>query len=785
MQADENVVGGFANSGSSSNVVANAMKVFGSSSIPVSFGKYDSFYSSLRDSEMEQRQKHSDSMERMRQYRGDGIVIGGRRRRNKRADIHPMNNEMHNNEAEYDDADSISSSIEEEEEEESSRAAGFGIFMSKTVCPSISHTPLPASPYQRPHGSSVDIPEEESGAPTSSEQNEPAAHQITPIKKLESDFTQFSLDESEDPNTETRFMQKEDQRRIPVATPSPPPTHPKELPPFAEHSEGVTEPNDVKKEEATAPDEAVQHFLFNQFCNVDGPDMARESSAQESAQERQQQVAESTTDAEKREETMPEQLGTEEEDAMGALNDVFDEDAGVFVEQLSSPGEYSKIDDGEYVESVQDEKPSMDAIVDKDVSIEDELKVGQMPPPDESSEIGNCEDLESAQYETLPSPDESSKINDVEDVESVQDENPSMDAIVDNLKEDDLPADEIPTEDAPCLLPQSPIRNLVSDTDLLISESLIRNHVSDTDLEAMDDDMLFGVEHFECRGTNNDDGCSSLAAKEVEAESVDTPQKSMPSTTHNNSMDLDITEVEVEQEVSACPSDGHASAINPATPSKTNPATPKIELENDAMPYGKESISQEDNHSLPVHTRSMPASHDKKTMSEKPSTPLENKASSKASNIGTSSSSKRKPKKGIWTPLKRVKLEYLLAKEKKPWGSGVKLYNGRSVDRIYNVKRCTHKFCQWEPDLHSLRAACERCWTLASSEEREDFIANGRHLRIAMVKGGCPKSCTLFSRVRDSTEGDNNLSYLSSDEPLRLCRRCFGDMHHAGIREGN
>ena len=102
-----------------------------------------------------------------------------------------------------------------------------------------------------------------------------------------------------------------------------------------------------------------------------------------------------------------------------------------------------------------------------------------------------------------------------------------------------------------------------------------------------------------------------------------------------------------------------------------------------------------------------------------------------------------------------------------------KLYNGSAVERIRNVRKCTDKHCRWDPSLHKLKAACERCWTLASDIERKSFIENGgRHIRINLVKGGCPASCKLFLHhsKRD-------------DEDIRLCRKCFDDMHHVGIRQ--
>jgi len=117
------------------------------------------------------------------------------------------------------------------------------------------------------------------------------------------------------------------------------------------------------------------------------------------------------------------------------------------------------------------------------------------------------------------------------------------------------------------------------------------------------------------------------------------------------------------------------------------------------------------------------------------------------------------------------------------------LYNGKSIERIQNVKRCEDYCCQWNPNLHSHKGACERCWTLASEAERLEFLANGgRHLRISVVKGGCPPSCKLFSGRVAKGKGSGKKDGGDCDVPnlyeeaVRLCRRCFDDLHHVGIR---
>ena len=110
------------------------------------------------------------------------------------------------------------------------------------------------------------------------------------------------------------------------------------------------------------------------------------------------------------------------------------------------------------------------------------------------------------------------------------------------------------------------------------------------------------------------------------------------------------------------------------------------------------------------------------------------------------------------------------------------LYNGRAIERIRHVRKCTDEDCRWNPNLHTRKAACERCWTLASESERRSFIDNGgRHLRINLVKSGCPSSCKLFShRTKVPASNESN---LFDDEDVRLCRKCFDDMHHVGVRQ--
>mmetsp|Transcript_18261 Transcript_18261/g.39707 ORF Transcript_18261/g.39707 Transcript_18261/m.39707 type:complete len:588 (+) Transcript_18261:1-1764(+) len=240
------------------------------------------------------------------------------------------------------------------------------------------------------------------------------------------------------------------------------------------------------------------------------------------------------------------------------------------------------------------------------------------------------------------------------------------------------------------------------------------------------------------------------------------------------------------------------------------PTTPAIitqitELDDDLLAHNlpspeqnirKQSITQEDTHCVPTSTPPTPVSHHKPLslgeecrqgaipLEPKTEQHLEPPSKISVKNSKSTASWKRKSKKGInLTPLKKQKLDELrkrgiIPPEKTPWGTGVQLYNGRSVERVSSFTKCKNRHCKWEPQAHSGRGACERCWVLASRWEREEFIAKGRQLRISKTTGGCPPACTLFPAKGVSSPS----SRKSGEEAVRLCRRCFNDVHHVGIR---
>jgi hypothetical protein len=77
------------------------------------------------------------------------------------------------------------------------------------------------------------------------------------------------------------------------------------------------------------------------------------------------------------------------------------------------------------------------------------------------------------------------------------------------------------------------------------------------------------------------------------------------------------------------------------------------------------------------------------------------------------------------------------------------------------VRVCANKFVF---NLHPRMGPCDRCWALASPEEQDRYCVRGSHLRIVRTRGGCDRSCTIFSPKDDEI-------------PVRLCRQCFFITH--------
>ena len=78
-------------------------------------------------------------------------------------------------------------------------------------------------------------------------------------------------------------------------------------------------------------------------------------------------------------------------------------------------------------------------------------------------------------------------------------------------------------------------------------------------------------------------------------------------------------------------------------------------------------------------------------------------------------------------------------------------------------------FCvsKWDPYLHDEKAGCERCLTLCSTKEREDFFKYGRHQRVARTSGGCNSRCNRYAGER----------FYQDTSSAVLCRICFHAVH--------
>ena len=78
-------------------------------------------------------------------------------------------------------------------------------------------------------------------------------------------------------------------------------------------------------------------------------------------------------------------------------------------------------------------------------------------------------------------------------------------------------------------------------------------------------------------------------------------------------------------------------------------------------------------------------------------------------------------------------------------------------------------FCvsKWDPYLHDEKAGCERCLTLCSTKEREDFFKYGRHQRVARTSGGCNSRCNRYAGER----------FYQDASSAVLCRICFHAVH--------
>jgi hypothetical protein len=116
-------------------------------------------------------------------------------------------------------------------------------------------------------------------------------------------------------------------------------------------------------------------------------------------------------------------------------------------------------------------------------------------------------------------------------------------------------------------------------------------------------------------------------------------------------------------------------------------------------------------------------------------------------------------------------------------GSGTKQYVSRKPDLSKNLgsverpalrkrqgngesRSCTNAFVF---NKHEAMGPCYRCWSFASAEDQQRFLARGSHLCIVRTRGGCDDNCDVFP--------------LEEGEPaVRLCRKCFCATHASNDR---
>ena len=81
--------------------------------------------------------------------------------------------------------------------------------------------------------------------------------------------------------------------------------------------------------------------------------------------------------------------------------------------------------------------------------------------------------------------------------------------------------------------------------------------------------------------------------------------------------------------------------------------------------------------------------------------------------------------------------------------------------RRQNSEDCKNMF---EANLHKEVGACDRCWSLASPDDRAKYKKRGSNLNIMRTRSGCGPNCKIFP-------------FFLPEEPVRLCLKCFLDTH--------
>jgi len=101
--------------------------------------------------------------------------------------------------------------------------------------------------------------------------------------------------------------------------------------------------------------------------------------------------------------------------------------------------------------------------------------------------------------------------------------------------------------------------------------------------------------------------------------------------------------------------------------------------------------------------------------------------------------------------------------------SAIRKLNGieRNLEELLSgetIRVCKNKFVY---NLHPRTGPCDRCWALASPEERDRYKVRGSSLRIAKTRSGCDRTCAIFPPDDDDDESSS----------VRLCRQCFFATH--------
>jgi len=651
------------------NIVSNAKKIFGSSAVPASFGKYDAFYSSLRDSEMEQRKQQTDSIHQMHGYRGDGTCAAGSRRREGRRH--------------HGDADVVSASAGIHD------IIGGHVSLSKEIF---------------------------SGGPKSAETNVSGALvRLTPLEEITSEITGDRSSDSYE-SVEKNWP--------------------------ATHAIG-TESKSVRDSISVSGPQVSDEILAsgNKSTEANSADTAT------SPQSQWTQINASPPDSDS-----PDLDQSKDKNTSSDLEN----DANDFA--LASPKTNSKTQT-----SPQREDRHFSMPTPSPVTPFASERVHSL-----CSLVTECSRIENT---PTPSPNTSQSSPDLKSTSFAE------------LNRGEICDSPMALEKNNEMVDTAPEILLVGDSDLYVR--------SDDGAGASLSRDLFSGEEIETKGNASCTTSFSASTHQPRDEPI-TDQCFSTSFSAGDAMSPHET-VLIDD-----------SLEMPDLISSSPHATPREEsLHLPIMPTPSPTSSQHLHHTVsmtagePIHNpvcegsmliENIPDHLTAKAISNdmNDKTPPKRRGG-KLKPTPTLSKRKLSKDSKLTSLPKRQKLDEMfnnlgISPAKSTWGAGVQLYNGRSIERVSKMKKCKNKFCQWEPRVHSLKAACERCWTLASSDEREDFIVKGRHLRIAMSKGGCPPSCTLFSNQALATSTNDSRISKSNDEAVRLCRRCFADMHHVGIR---